>query len=75
MKQSFIELKYIESGVYLIPKLSKYFLVADIFWFWGSLKDVSNIKNVSVIQDKDALKESMDSMLSMMKTMLTLIMV
>lgn len=37
------------------------------------LKDVSNIKNVTVIQDNDALKESMDSMLSMMKTMLTLI--
>lgn len=37
------------------------------------LKDVSNIKNVTVIQDKDALKESMYGMLSMMKTMLALI--
>ena len=37
------------------------------------LSDTSSIKNVTVIQDRDALMESIDSMLSMMKTMLTLI--
>lgn len=57
--------KYLESlGIKYTP---------DSIYTNKDLKDVSNIKNVTVIQDKDALKESMDSMLSMMKTMLTLI--
>lgn len=57
--------KYLESlGINYTP---------DSIYTNKDLKDVSNIKNVTVIQDKDALKESMDSMLSMMKTMLTLI--
>lgn len=57
--------KYLESlGIIYTP---------DSIYTNKDLKDVSNIKNVTVIQDKDALKESMDSMLSMMKTMLTLI--
>lgn len=57
--------KYLESlGIKYTP---------DSIYTNKDLKDVSNIKNVSVIQDKDALKESMDSMLSMMKTMLALI--
>lgn len=57
--------KYLESlGIKYTP---------DSIYTNKDLKDVSNIKNVTVIQDKDALKESMDSMLSMMKTMLALI--
>ena len=57
--------KYLESlGIKYTP---------DSIYTNKDLKDISNIKNVTVIQDKDALKESMDSMLSMMKTMLTLI--
>ena len=57
--------KYLESlGIKYTP---------DSIYTNKDLKDVSNIKNVTVIQDKDVLKESMDSMLSMMKTMLTLI--
>ena len=57
--------KYLESlGIKYTP---------DSIYTNKDLKDVSNIKNVTVIQDKDALKESMDSMLSMMKKMLTLI--
>lgn len=57
--------KYLESlGIKYTP---------DSIYTNKDLKDVSNIKNVTVIQDKDALKESMDSMLSMIKTMLTLI--
>lgn len=57
--------KYLESlGINYTP---------DSIYTNKDLKDVSNIKNVTVIQDKDALKESMDSMLSMMKTMLALI--
>ena len=57
--------KYLESlGIKYTP---------DSIYTNKDLKDVSNIKNLTVIQDKDALKESMDSMLSMMKTMLTLI--
>lgn len=57
--------KYLESlGIKYTP---------DSIYTNKDLKDVSNIKNVTVIQDKDALKESMNSMLSMMKTMLALI--
>lgn len=57
--------KYLESlGIKYTP---------DSIYTNKDLKDVSNIKNVTVIQDKNALKESMDSMLSMMKTMLALI--
>ena len=57
--------KYLESlGIKYSP---------DSIYTNKDLRNTSSIKNVTVIQDKDALMESMDNMLSMMKTMLTLI--
>ena len=47
--------------------------VPDTIYSNDDFSNVSEIKNIEVIQDIDALKEGMNNMLSMMKTMLVLI--
>ena len=47
--------------------------VPDTIYSNGDFSNISDIKNIEVIQDIEALKEGVNNMLSMMKTMLVLI--